>query len=133
MKEKKRDDAVSPVIGEALMIGLVLMLIPLVTISVMNQIPENRVPTVTILLDNTDTTLTLYNKGGDCLIKDDITVIVRHENTDHTFREIDISYSTNARTFDLGDRLTITGIELDPDDCVRLVTHDAVIFSGVIR
>lgn len=134
MKKKRREDSVSPVIGEALMIGLVIMLIPLVTISVMNQIPENRVPTVTILLDNTADTLTLYHKGGDYLVKDDISVIIRHDNVDTTFRSWSdqVHYSTDARAFDLGDTLTITGIDLDTDDSVRVVTHNAVIFTGVI-
>ncbi|PKL59597.1 MAG: type IV pilin, partial [Methanomicrobiales archaeon HGW-Methanomicrobiales-4] len=43
-----RDSAVSSVVGEVLMIALVLILVPMVTISLMNQLPEDRVPTVTI-------------------------------------------------------------------------------------
>ncbi len=121
----RKDSAVSAVIGEILMIALVLILVPMVTISLLNQLPEDRVPTVTIKMGSlaTNGELHLYHKGGDWIKREQILVTcngVRNRSWESQF--------TN-QTFDLGDNLTLSGIS--PDIRISLVTKNAVIFSGV--
>lgn len=69
----EKDSGVSTVLSEVLMIALVLFLVPVVTISLINQLPEDRVPTVNIKMDvnySSDKLLvTLYHKGGDYIKK----------------------------------------------------------------
>ncbi|MBN1167081.1 MAG: type IV pilin [Methanospirillaceae archaeon] len=138
MKDKTRQEAVSPVIGEALMIGLILLIIPFVSIAIMSELPGNRVPTVTILLDYDEPNLILYHKGGDYLVRDDITVIVRHLRGEEVYRDDggDMTFvsdvSPDSRTFDLGDRYMIDTSSLTSPNEVRVVARNAVVFTGVI-
>lgn len=125
-----KNDAVSSVVGEMLMIVLVLLLVPMVTITLMNQIPDNRVPTVTITMSNTPTDITLYHKGGDYLLKSDITVIVRGVS-ETFFDSKSITFSSDRQTFDLGDRMTISAVPKSGDS-ISLVVKNAVVFSGVV-
>jgi len=71
-----REDAVSAVLSEVLMIALDLILVPVVTISLMNQLPEERVPTVTIRMGPLiGDEVIFYHKGGDWIKKSDIKII----------------------------------------------------------
>ncbi len=136
MKDKTRQEAVSPVIGEALMIGLILLIIPFVSIAIMSELPGNRVPTTTILLNYDDPNLILYHKGGDYLVRDDITVIVRHLRGEEVYRDDDMTFvsdvSPDSLTFDLGDRYMIDTSSLSSPNEVRVVARNAVVFTGVI-
>lgn len=123
----RRDPAVSPVLGEVLMIVLVLILVPMVTISLLNQMPEDRTPTISIKMGSLSQAgeLHLYHKGGDW---------VKHEDIHLTINGIeDISWRSRFlnQTFDLGDNLTLTGIA--PGTTISLVTRRAVVFSGVAQ
>ena len=72
----KREQAISSVIGEVLMIALVLILVPMVTISLLNQLPEDRVPTVTIKMGSLSQSgeLHLYHKGGDWIKQEQLKI-----------------------------------------------------------
>lgn len=121
----RRDPAVSSVISEVLMIALVLILVPVVTISLMNQLPEDRVPTVTIKMGTVSQSgeLHLYHKGGDWVKREDILLMV-NGNEDTSWKSGFLN-----QTFDLGDTLTLSGVT--PGTSISLVVHQAVVFSGV--
>ena len=150
----KRDSGVSVVLGEVLMIALVLILVPTVTISLMNQMPGDRVPTVTILMKvNTDPNnpdifenVTLFHKGGDYLKKKDISVIIRIKKPDGTFEEygpyreensqnvLDFT-SSGYRVFDLSQSLTTTPdihkqLGIGTIIYVSLISKNSVIYRG---
>jgi archaeal type IV pilus assembly protein PilA len=116
-----RDPAVSSVISEVLMIALVLILVPIVTMSLMNQLPEGRVPTVLIKMGPFDgSSVTLYHKGGDWIRKEDIRILLNGNV---------IGFSYNRTTFDLGDTISVQGI---PDGGnISFIVKNAVVFSGV--
>ena len=59
------EQAVSEVVGEMLMIGIVLILVSVFSASLPDYLPSERSPTVTILLSN-DTlgNVTLWHKGA---------------------------------------------------------------------
>ncbi|MDD1728484.1 MAG: type IV pilin N-terminal domain-containing protein [Methanospirillum sp.] len=123
----QKESAVSAVIGEVLMIALVLILVPIVTISLLNQLPEDRVPTVTIKMGSLSQSgeLHLYHKGGDWIKREQILITcngVENRSWESGFTNL---------TFDLGDNLTLSGISQDTR--ITFVARNAVIFSGVAR
>ena len=124
---EKRDSGVSSVIGEMLMIALVLILVPVVTISLMNQLPEDRTPTVTIKMGpiNSAGYVAFYHKGGDWIRKENIQVFRNGYKIDSA-RLLLLN-----RTFDLGDELGVS--ELTRGDNISIVTKNAVVFSGVVN
>jgi len=120
-----RDSAVSSVLSEVLMVALVLILVPIVTVSLLNQLPEDRVPTVTIKMGSVSQSgeLHLYHKGGDWVKRGDILLTVSgNENNSWKSRFLN-------QTFNLGDNLTLSGVA--PGTTISLVTRRAVVFSGV--
>jgi len=129
-----KDDAVSSVVSEMLLIALVLILVPSVTITLMNQLPGDRVPTVNIKMGSIDGgTVTLYHKGGDYLIQKEINPIVYRNDQ---IIPIDITFKCQKQnTFDLGDSIKINGNAGDniiPGDRLLISVKNAVIFSGVV-
>ena len=77
----KQNAAVSEVVGEMLMIGIVLILVAVFLASLSNHLPSERSPTVTIRMSNdTDGHITLWHKGGDWVKADTMRVIVSDEN-----------------------------------------------------
>ncbi|MDD1727592.1 MAG: type IV pilin N-terminal domain-containing protein [Methanospirillum sp.] len=123
----KRDSGVSSVIGEMLMIVLVLILVPVVTISLMNQLPEDRTPTVTIKMGPINNTgyVAFYHKGGDWIRKENIQVFRNGYKIDST------RLLLQNLTFDLGDELGVS--ELTRGDNISIIAKNAVIFSGVVN
>jgi Protein of unknown function (DUF1628). len=115
-----REDAVSPVIGESLMIVLVLILVPIVTISLMNQLPEDRVPTVTIRMGQLiGDEVTFYHKGGDWVKKSDIKILQNGEQKTFTY---------DNPVFDLGDQITVSGVI--PNVRIDFIAKNSIVFSG---
>ncbi len=119
----KRDPAVFPVIGEVLMISLVLILVPMVTVYLLNQMPEDRVPSVTIKMSPVGSSgdVHLYHKGGDWVKREQIRVTVDGIE--------EKNWKIPNKTFDLGDNLTLSGTSVG--ERISLVVHNAVVFSGV--
>ena len=123
-----KDPAVSSVVSEVLLIALVLILVPIVTISLMNQVPEDRIPTVTILMgpfNDQTKSLYLYHKGGDWIKKENIHVYCNGSKVDS--RRIFLK----NQTFDLGDSLGVSDIE--EGNQISIVVKNSVIFSGIAR
>lgn len=143
----EKDSGVSPVIGESLMIVLVLILVPIVTISLMNQLPEDRVPTVTIKMDvnvNSDHdsfNITLYHKGGDYLKKADLTVNIRVKDPGGSLHELG-SYRKNDlifdpldyQVFDLSHSVKTPEIDqkIEPGSMiyVSMISRNSVVYPG---
>lgn len=120
----ERDAAVSPVLSETLLIALVLILVPVVTISLMNQLPEDRVPTVTIKMGPLDHgSITLYHKGGDWVKKESMRI---------TRNGMEIKNPYEKRIYDLGDPLTIES-GISEGDKISLIVKNSVVFSGIAR
>ncbi len=141
MKSRTRQEtAVSEVVGEMLMIGIVLILVAVFSASLSNYLPSERSPTVTIRMSNdTAGNITLWHKGGDWVKADTMRVIVSDANNKIT-RTYTIKSNPpflavpSAESFDLGDNLTVDwGGPLDGNESVVLATDRAVIFSGRIE
>ncbi len=136
--------AVSEVVGEMLMIGIVLILVAVFSASLASYLPSERTPSVTIRLTHniTDGTITLWHKGGDWVKAEDLTVLVRDNdsvtapvihyttrNGDHTFILV-----PDAQAFDLESNITVSRDKpLSGNESITLATDRAVLFSGSVR
>ena len=129
-----KDEAVSEVVGEMLMISLVLLLIAVFAASLGNFLPTERAPTVTVMMTTnmTDNNITLYHKGGDWVQAKDLEVIVADTNSTRTYPLGNFTLSPpEKQVFDIGSSITVP--YQDGDKQVRLVTPRAVIFSGEVK
>lgn len=121
-----KEDAVSSVLGEVLMIALVLVLVPVVTISLMHQLPEDRTPVVTIQAWSPDaSSVWLFHKGGDWVRVQDMRILV-NGNQDWSWQA-----GYQNQTFDLGDRITVSGVHTG--DTIGVVVKNSVVFSGTLH
>jgi archaeal type IV pilus assembly protein PilA len=131
--------AVSEVVGEMLMIGIVLILVAVFSASLANYLPSERSPAVTIRLANdTDGHIILWHKGGDWIKTDTLRVIVAEGNNSVTKSytvksDPPFTHVPDTEAFDLGDNLTADwGEPLAGNESVTLATDRAVLFSGKI-
>jgi len=130
--------AVSEVVGEMLMIGIVLILVSIFSASLSDYLPSERSPTVTITMGNdTAGNITLWHKGGDWVKAETLRVIVSDASgmtTSYTLKGnpsfILVPY---AQAFDLESNITvIRNTPLTGNESVSLATDRAVIFSGTV-
>ncbi|MFA5330818.1 MAG: type IV pilin N-terminal domain-containing protein [Methanoregula sp.] len=142
-KRGSNEDALSPVVGEMLMIVLAILLVSLFSISLTGLLPAGRDYTIDIAHnESTDGTIFLWHKGGDWVDKSGLEVLVISDSgktittipasdSRFTLCSDDDCGTKNSRTFDLGDYITVKydGSQSDRDT-IRLVSSRNVIFSG---
>jgi FlaG/FlaF family flagellin (archaellin) len=140
-KYDKNSRAVSEVVGEMLMIGIVLILAAVFTSQLPNYLPSERSPSVTIMMSNdTGGNVTLWHKGGDWVKVSTLKVIVSNQTnqTTYTFMGSPPFYfvpdpeESSSSVFDLGGNITISRAPLVGDEKVVLATERAVLFSGAV-
>jgi len=142
--QQQTDDttgAVSEVVGEMLMIGLVLILVAVFSASLADYLPAERSPSVTICVSN-DTlgNITLWHKGGDWVKAEDLRVLIRDNNSviaPVTIYTVDedpqFILVPDAQAFDLGCNITVSRDRpLSGNESVSLATDRAVLFSGSV-
>ncbi|WP_292408309.1 MULTISPECIES: type IV pilin N-terminal domain-containing protein [unclassified Methanoculleus] len=138
MKDIFLDDAaVSPVIGEMLMIVLALLLVSLFSVTLLDLLPAERSPSVEIQMNNTLENVTLYHKGGDWLKKSDVQVIVfRDRNILRSDFDLRDQSDKPVQSFDLGDTVVVQFVSpsetFKSGDIVRLVSGKSTLYSGQI-
>ncbi|NMB77789.1 MAG: type IV pilin [Methanomicrobiales archaeon] len=131
------DNAVSEVVGEMLMIGLVILLVSAFAAALGTFAPAARDPSVTILMTHDPAgNVTLWHKGGDWLKAGDLKVIAGNDS----YRNVCSSGNTcfvlvpKKEVFDLGSNITIiTGMDFSGDETISLVTPRAQVFSGAVN
>ena len=131
------DPAVSEVVGEMLMIGIVLILVSVFSASLTDYLPSERSPTVTIMMSNDPGgNITLWHKGGDWVKTDVLKVKVSNATGTTTYTlKSDPPFIPvpDAQAFDLNDNITVNlGLPLAGNESVVLATDRAVIFSGTV-
>ena len=77
-RHDRNSRAVSEVVGEMLMIGIVLILAAVFTSQLPNYLPSERSPSVTVMMSSNESagTITLWHKGGDWVKVSTLKVIV---------------------------------------------------------
>ena len=145
--KRDRDDAVSELVGEMLMLTIVLILLAIFSATASNYLPPPRDPSVTIMTDwvpngSDNIDIHLYYKGGDWIKKSDMTVIIS-ENQKSTiwkypYNNESFCLEPDSQSFDLGDRIVISHVPRASYEVPRasyevlLVTPRAVVFSGEV-
>ena len=119
------DNALSPVIGEMMMIALAVLLVSIFSVTLLGLLPSERGDSIDIMMNNSSSgdTLKLWHKGGDWVKKSDLKVIIIREKKTETIISSDKDhFELDRDSFDLGDNITIKGIEpaLKGNDVVRL-------------
>jgi FlaG/FlaF family flagellin (archaellin) len=132
--ENAGESAVSGVVGEMLMLALVLILVSVFAASAGNHLPDERTPSISIKMSNTTGNVTLWHKGGDWVMKGDLSVIVMNETGAKRFTSSCPGFWMDPDTsvFDLGGTITVDHPVAGGEE-VRLVTPRAVIFSGRVE
>lgn len=141
-KRGGNDEALSPVVGEMLMIVLAILLVSLFSISLTGLLPAGRDYTIDIAHnESADGTIYLWHKGGDWVEKSELEILVISDvgktittipasDSRFTLCSDDDCGTKNSRTFDLGEYIKIDAGTLEAGDTIRLVTSRNVIFSG---
>lgn len=145
MRKEYREQAVSEIVGEMMMVTIVLILVAIFAANAGNLLPPPRDPTVTIVTDweqnpmNPDhIDILLYHKGGDWVKTSDLAVIVSdHEKTilwKYLYNNESLIFQPDpdSQSFNLGDRIVITGVPHASYE-VQLVTSRAVLFSDEVK
>lgn len=83
------NDAVSPVLGELMMIVLALLLVSLFSVTLLGLLPSERSDTVDILMGNSLDNITLQHKGGDWVRKSDLQIVIIKDKQTTTIRSSD--------------------------------------------
>ncbi len=143
----KNSRAVSEVVGEMLMIGIVLILAAVFTSQLPNYLPSERSPLVTIRMSNdTNGNVTFYHKGGDWVKVSDLKVIISNPsglsnqsgNCVPTRTRALISPRISQRPAIPRRLISVEPSPLFPDlyfdsnTTVTLTTDRAVLFSGAV-
>jgi len=133
----KKEDAVSTVVGEMLLLVIALVLISVFAVSILGLIPGDREEVVNVGMNSSVETGTvqLWHKGGDWISKDDLTLTVYDGITKRDVNLTSLINQTGYSTeiFQLGGCLTYTVESLSSGDEVRLSTQRTTIFAGVVQ
>lgn len=139
-EKRNRDDAVSELVGEMLMLTIVLILLAVFSATASNFLPQPRDPTVTIVTDSAKNSsggidVYLYHKGGDWIKKSDLTIIISDKKNVNIWKyqigDGSCILWQDSQTFDLGNSIVIFNASTESHE-VRLVTPRAVVFPGVV-
>lgn len=136
MKIQTKDEGVTSVIGEMLIIALVLILTSLFAISAFNLLPGERDTVVTVAMEYSpsENTISFWHKGGDWIDGKELTasITLRDGGEKKPLDEIDLKdcHGEKSEVFDLGGCYTVNtaGIESGVYS-LRLSTENSVIYA----
>ena len=128
-----KDDAVSSVVGEMLLLTIVLILTAVFAVSAFSFLPGDREDIVDVDAKISDDTITFWHKGGDAVSKDQLTAAVYDGVTPKTVTVTSLKNAagTDTSVFDLGGSYTVSVSSLTAGDEIRLSTDRTIIYTGV--
>ena len=128
-----RDDAVSSVVGEMLLLTIVLILTAVFAVSAFSFLPGDREDIVDVDAEISDNTITFWHKGGDAVPKDQLSAAVYDGVTPKTVTVTSLKNAagTDTSVFDLGSCYTVSVSSLSIGDEIRLSTDRTIIYTGV--
>ena len=130
-----KDDAVSSVVGEMLLLTIVLILTAVFAVSAFSFLPGDREDIVDVDAEISSNTITFWHKGGDAVPKDRLKVSVYDgvNPRDVTVTSLKNYADVDTSVFDLGGRYTVSVSSLSTGDDIRLSTDRTIIYTGVVR
>ena len=128
-----KDDAVSSVVGEMLLLTIALILTAVFAVSAFSFLPGDREDIVDVDAKISDDTITFWHKGGDAVSKDQLTAAVYDGVTPKTVTVTSLKNAagTDTSVFDLGGSYTVSVSSLTAGDEIRLSTDRTIIYTGV--
>ena len=128
-----KDDAVSSVVGEMLLLTIALILTAVFAVSAFSFLPGDREDIVDVDAEISSNTITFWHKGGDAVPKDQLSAAVYNGVTPRTVTVISLKNAADAETavFDLGGSYTVSVSSLTSGDEIRLSTDRTIIYTGV--
>lgn len=136
-RTRKKDNAISSVVGEILLLAIGIMLVAIFSLSLMNILPEDRDMHVSVSMDASteDEMIKFWHKGGDTISKDSLRVIVSNGSELSQIRTCEFINLTDSAghpspIFDLGGCYQIHVLNLSVGDQVRLMTEKTIIYAG---
>ena len=136
---RKKDDGVSSVVGEMLLLAIGVILVAVFAASLTGLLPGDRDDHVDVAMkpDVSSHTLTFYHKGGDAIAKDELRVLVYPENSVNpracTISSLEDSNGAPTEIFNLGCVLEVSAPNMASNDQVRLMTDNTIIYTGVVK
>jgi FlaG/FlaF family flagellin (archaellin) len=129
--KRKKDDAVSELVGEMLMLTIVLIMMAVFASSASDVLPPARDPSVSILQDKQENYVYLYHKGGDAIPWSELRVVV--DGVDKKEKcGLNGSPADPNELFDLGGYIYIPTSVAGTGSHIKLATSRAVIWTGVV-
>ena len=135
----KKDDAVSSVVGEMLLLAIGVILVAVFATSLMGLLPSDRDDHVDAAMDSDvlNHTIMFYHKGGDAIKNEELRVMVYPENEVNpricSVSSLLDNAGENTAVFNLGCVLTADVSGLTSKDQVRLMTEHTIIYTGVVK
>ena len=140
---KKDENGVSPIIGEMLMLSLVLILAALFAVSASQYIPEDREPSLNVMMEDyspeettpPDFNVTLWHKGGDTVTNQSIKIILSNKSQTIPLYAGNISINnTKEANYMPGDFMVIDtgGVNVSGYN-VQMVVSKSVVFFGRVE
>ena len=128
-----KDDAVSSVVGEMLLLTIALILTAVFAVSAFSFLPGDREDIVDVDAEISDDRITFWHKGGDAVPKDQLSAAVYDGVTPKTVTVTSLKNAAGDDTavFDLGGYYTVSVTGLTSRDEIRLSTDRTIIYTGV--
>lgn len=137
--QRNKDDAVTSVVGEMLMIGIAIVLVGIFAITAYSLVPDERTPTITVGVEypKTDTDpITIWHKGGDWIEAQSLSLTLTPEDEGSEIKKYTLSAKVSdeagsaKNTFDLGYKAEFDIKTVPPGTySLRIVGKDTLLWA----
>lgn len=131
----KKDDGVTSVVGEMLILALVLIVVALLATSAFNMLPGARDKVADVAMSQDENNIYFWHKGGDWIDGNELTATMSLDSERYI---LEMNYlrdwkETDKAVFDLGGCYSVTiPSSANGKYELRLTTLSSVIYSGEV-
>ena len=130
----EKDDAVTSVVGEILLMALVIILVSLFAASAFDLLPGDRQSAVDVSMSINGDTLSFWHKGGDWIEGSELSAsLTESDGKKHILEKVSLRdcFGDEKLVFDLGGNYTVKLPTSLPAGTVniRLTTSDSVLYA----
>ena len=132
MKNKRKNAAVSEIIGTVLLLGITVSLFTILCVVVLAYPHPSPPPSVNLVGMVDKNYLIIEHRGGESLKLDTIIIISNETSTiRYTLKDVNMSHYTNNSQWDVGEWISIDIGDISKADVVVIdKTTDSVIMTG---
>ena len=130
----EKDDAVTSVVGEILLMALVIILVSLFAASAFDLLPGDRQSAVDVSMSINGDTISFWHKGGDWIEGSELSAsLTESDGKKHILEKVSLRdcFGDEKLVFDLGGNYTVKLPTSLPDGTanIRLTTSDSVLYA----